>query len=133
MWVWIKYTYICSDEYCNVRVYQNCFKEFDQNVITFINTYSVTNNIEKECGSDSNENDDRDSSSDRLNDNFNDDDPKIDFNDFYVTSQDHYVTFDDLDVLSRDNDDTDAFIIPIDLIPKKLRRYISQNTRKGQI
>ena len=48
--------------------------------------------------------------------NSNDEDPEINLNDFSVTSQDYYVTFDDLDFLSRDNYDTEEFIIPADFI-----------------
>ena len=44
---------------------------------------------------------------------------KINFDDFAVTSQAHYVTVDDLDFLSRDNDDIEEFIIPTDFIPEK--------------
>ena len=66
----------------------------------------MTNIIEEECGSDSSENYENNIFYDRLNDNFNDQYPEINLNDFSVTSQDHYVTFEDLYVLSLDNDDT---------------------------
>ena len=52
-----------------------------------------------------------------MNDNFSGDNPKINLNDFSVTSQDHYVTFNYLYLLSRDNDNTENFIIPSDFIP----------------
>ena len=53
---------------------------------------------------------------------------------FAVTGQDHYATFDDSDLLSCDNDDTEEFIIPKNFIPNsKLKRYSSQITRKSQI
>ena len=42
-----KSTYTCSDENFIARVCRDCFKEIDQNVITFINPYSLTNNIEE--------------------------------------------------------------------------------------
>ena len=51
-----------------------------------------------------------------MNENFNDDDTDINLDDFAVTSQDRYVTFDDLDLLSRDIDDTEEFIIPTNFI-----------------
>ena len=54
---------------------------------------------------------------DRFIDNFNDEDPEINLNGFSVTSQDHYVTFDDLYFLSRDDDDTGELIIPTYFIP----------------
>ena len=57
-------------------------------------------------------NDENNSSYDRLNENFNDDDPEINLNDFSVTSQDRYVSFDHLDFLLRDNDDTEELITP---------------------
>ena len=101
------------------------FKELYQNIITFINPYSVKNNIEGKCGSGSSENDNKNSSYDRFNDNFNDDDPKINLDDFSVTSQYHYVTFNDLDFLSRDNNNTKEFIIPTDFIPTTNSGYIA--------
>ena len=77
----------------------------------------LTNNVEEECGSNSWENDDNNSSYDRFNENFNDDDPKININDFSVTSQNHYVIIGYLYLLSLYNDDTEEFIIPTDFIP----------------
>ena len=53
------------------------------------------------------ENDENNSSCDRLNDNFNDDNPEINLDYFAVTSQYHYVTFGDLELLSHDNDDAE--------------------------
>ena len=40
-----------------------------------------------------------------LNDNSNDDYPEINLGDFDVKIQDQYVTFDEIDFLSCDNDD----------------------------
>ena len=51
-----------------------------------------------------------------MNDNFNDDEPEININDFDVTSQYHYITFNDLCLLLHYNDDTEKFIIPTDFI-----------------
>ena len=49
--------------------------------------------------------------------NFNDDNTNINLNDFSVTSQDNFVTFDDLYILSHDNDDIEEFTIPTDFTP----------------
>ena len=93
------------------------FKYFDQSIITFINPFLVTNNIEEECGGDSSKNDNKNISYYRLNEKFNDDNPEIKLNDFSVIIQYHYVNFDDLNLFSRDNYDTEEFIIPSDFIP----------------
>ena len=93
------------------------FKELNQNIIKFINPYSLTNNIEEECGSDSREKKDNSSSYYRLNDNFNDEDPKINLDDFSVISQDNYVTLNDLYFLPNDNNDTEELIISTYFIP----------------
>ena len=79
--------------------------------------YSVTNNTKEECGSDSSKNDDKNSSYDSLNGNFNDNDPETNLDDFSVTSQYNYATLDYSDLLSHDNDYTEEFIISTDLIP----------------
>ena len=60
-----------------------------------------------------------------MNENFNDEDIKINLDDFAVTGQDHYLTFDDLYFLSRDNDDTQEFIISTDFIRTTNSEYIS--------
>ena len=112
-----KKSYTCSDDDFSSQVCWNCFKQFDQNIITFVHPYLVTNNVEEECGSNSRENDDNNSSYDRFNENFNDDDPEININDFSVTSQNHYVILGYLYLLSLYNDDTEEFIIPTDFIP----------------
>ena len=52
-----------------------------------------------------------------MNDKLNYDDPEINISDFSITSQYHYVTFDDLYLSSRDNDGTEEFIFPTDFIP----------------
>ena len=52
-----------------------------------------------------------------LNDNSNDDYPEINLGDFDVKIQYQYVTFDEIDFLSCDNDDAQDFIIPNDFIP----------------
>ena len=59
-----------------------------------------------------------------MNKNFNDDNPEINLGNFSVTSQDNYTTFDDLYFLSRDNDDTEEFIISTDF---------TQTTNSGDI
>ena len=112
-----KSTYTCSDDDCNDIICSNCFKEFYQNTITFINPSSVTNNIEAECGSYSSENEEKNISQDRLNEKLNDDHPEINLDDFSITSQYNYVTFNALYFLSRDNDDTQEFVIPNDFTP----------------
>ena len=81
-----------------------------------MNPSSIKNNIQEEYGSDSSENDNKNSSYDSLNENFNYDYLEININDFSVTSQHNYVTFDYLYLLSRDNDDTEEVITPIDFI-----------------
>ena len=93
------------------------FWEFDQNIVTFVDPYSVTNKIEEECGSDIIENDENNIIYYRLNDNFNDDDPEINIDDFSVTSQDHSINLSYLNFLPRDNDHTEYFIIPTYFIP----------------
>ena len=60
-----------------------------------------------------------------MNDNLNYDNTEINLDDFSVTSQDHFFTFDDSDLLSRDNHDTEDFIIPNDLIKTKNSGYIA--------
>ena len=52
-----------------------------------------------------------------MNNNFNYDDSEINIGNFSVKSQDIYVNFDYLYLLSRDNDDTEELIIPADFIP----------------
>ena len=110
--MWKKATYTYSRKTFNARVFRVFFLEFYKNIITFLNPYLLKIIIEEECGGDSSENNNNTSSYDKLNDNFNDDYPKINIDDFSGICEDHYVTFDNLDLLSRDNDDTEEYIIP---------------------
>ena len=54
-----------------------------------------------------------------MNEKFNDDNPKINIIDVSFTNQEHYFNFNALDFLSRDNNDTEEFIIPDGFIPTK--------------
>ena len=105
--MWKKATYTCSRKTFNARVFRVFFLEFYKNIITFLNPYLLKIKIDEECGGDSSKNDENNSNYDRLNDNFNDENLEINLDGFSVTSQHHYVTFDYLNLLSRDNDDTE--------------------------
>ena len=65
-----------------------------------------------------------------MNKNFSDDNTEINNDDFAVTSQDHFSTFDYLDVLLRDNDDTEELIIRTDFIPTKYSGDIAAEVKE---
>ena len=110
--------YRCSIDHCNTKICQNCFNAFDSNIINYIpNSTTTTNDNDNENNLHNDETSHSDTSSSNHsfvynNEEYNDipqpTNEEINLDNFVITSNDHEINVDDLDMLlDLDNSDTD--------------------------